>query len=195
MNLSAGSKSGDDPSVAKQTQFNAMFQNGWEKWLCTCLMEIRPALPSDVPQILTFIKELAAYEKLLHEVTGSESELHESLFGPSKMIEVLMALVDGKAIGYALFFTSFSTFLTRPGLYLEDLYVTPAARGKGAGIALIKAVAKLAVERGYKRLEWTVLDWNEPSIKFYESLGARPMSGWTKYRLDGDALSKFGLPQ
>jgi GNAT superfamily N-acetyltransferase len=153
---------------------------------------IRPATAADVPTIAQLIRDLAEYEKLSHEVVLDEAKLAHDLFGPRPYAEVLIAEHAGDAVGFALFFHNYSTFLGKPGIYLEDLFVKPAARGKGLGKALLAALAKLAVERGCGRVEWSVLDWNEPSIKFYESLGAKPMNEWTVYRLTGDALVKLG---
>ncbi|WP_176592267.1 GNAT family N-acetyltransferase [Sphingobium sp. EM0848] len=150
---------------------------------------IREAVPSDIGAIHGFILALADYEKLSHEVRADRATLDKYLFGPRPMAEVLIAENDGKAIGFALFFHNFSTFEGRPGIYLEDLFVIPEARGLGAGKALLSRLAQLALERDCARLEWWVLDWNEPSIAFYRSLGARPMDEWTVQRVDGDALN------
>jgi len=157
------------------------------------IVSIRPATPNDVPLILTFIRELAAYEKLAHEVVAREADFHAALFGERPVIEALIASVDDEAVGYALFFPNFSTFLGKPGLYLEDLYVRPEARGLGAGRALLKHLARVAVERGWGRFEWAVLDWNEPSIAFYKKMGAIPMDEWTIFRLTGESLKKLAL--
>lgn len=151
-------------------------------------VEIRPATAEDTPLILSFIHELAEYEKLSHEVVATEETLRESLFGERSFAEVLLAFVGEEPVGFALFFHNFSTFLGKPGIYLEDLYVRPERRGAGAGRALLSRLARLTVERGCGRLEWWVLDWNEPSIGFYESLGARAMDDWTVYRVAGAAL-------
>jgi GNAT superfamily N-acetyltransferase len=151
-------------------------------------LAIRPARPSDVPLILQLIGELAEYEKLSHEVVATEAALSAHLFGPRPAAEVLIGEVDGAPQGFALFFQSFSTFLARPGLYLEDLFVRPAFRGQGLGRQLLVELAHLAVERGCGRLEWSVLDWNEPALAFYRRMGARPMSEWTVQRLTGPAL-------
>ncbi len=148
---------------------------------------IRPATPADVPEILSLIRELADYERLLDQCVATEELLERWLFA-EKRAEVVMAEADGRPVGFALFFTSFSTFLGKPGLYLEDLYVRPEARGMGFGKKLLAHLAGLVVERGYGRLEWWCLDWNEPSIQFYLSLGAVQMNDWTTYRLTGDAL-------
>ena len=150
---------------------------------------IRPAAPADAPAIMGLIRDLAVYEHLAHEVVGSEALLHEHLFGAHPVANVLMGLLNDEVAGFALYFTSYSTFLTRPGLYLEDLFVRPECRGAGLGKALLVGLAGLCVERGYGRLEWSVLDWNEPAIKFYEAMGARPMDGWTITRVTGDALA------
>jgi GNAT superfamily N-acetyltransferase len=153
---------------------------------------IRPATPTDLPIIAQLIRDLAEYEKLADDVVFSNDKLKEHLFGPRPYAEVLIAEDEGQPVGFALFFHNFSTFLGQPGIYLEDLFVKPAARGKGHGKALLVALANLARERGCGRLEWAVLDWNTPAIGFYESLGARPNSEWTVYRLTGDALQKLG---
>jgi GNAT superfamily N-acetyltransferase len=150
---------------------------------------LRPAVPADVPRILAFIRELATYERAPDEVVGTEDLLHEALFGPRPDAEVVLAELDGAPVGFALFCGHFSTWLTRRGLWLEDLYVTPSARGRGIGRALLQHLARIAVERGCGRLEWWVLDWNAPAIGFYQGLGAVPMSEWTVWRLSGDALS------
>jgi len=147
----------------------------------------RPATPADVPQILTFIRLLAKYEKLSDEVTATETLLHEWLFEKNKA-EVIFAEAENEVVGFALFFYNFSTFLGRAGLYLEDLYIQESHRGKGYGKAVLQELARLAVARGCGRLEWSCLDWNKPSIDFYLSLNARPMADWTTYRLTGDAL-------
>jgi len=152
-------------------------------------IDIRAATRADLPLIAALIRELAEYEKLSGEVRFDEAVLGEKLFGPHPFAEVLIGEVDGEAQGFALFFHNFSTFEGRPGLYLEDLYVRPEARGKGLGKALLVELARLAVERGCARLEWAVLDWNEPSIRFYKALGARPMDDWTVMRVDGTALT------
>ena len=148
---------------------------------------IRFAEEKDVSLILYFIKELADYEKMLSEVVATEEILREWIFEKNKA-EVIFAMEDGKEVGFALFFHNFSTFLGRAGVYLEDLYVMPEYRGKGYGKALLKHLAKIAVERGCGRLEWWCLDWNQPSIDFYRSLGAQPMDEWTVYRISGDTL-------
>lgn len=150
-------------------------------------ISFRFAEEKDIPVILQFIKELADYEKMLDEVIANEELLREWIFNKQKA-EVLFALIDGKEAGFALFFHNFSTFLGRAGIYLEDLYVKPECRGKGIGKGLLKQLAKIAVERGCGRLEWSCLDWNKPSIDFYLSLDAKPMEEWTVYRLTGETL-------
>lgn len=149
---------------------------------------IRFAERSDVPVISELIRGLARYEKLEHEVTMTEERLDESLFGPKPYAETLLAEEDGKAVGFALFFHNFSTFLAKPGIYLEDLFVVPEERGRGIGRALLERLAQIAVERDCGRLEWAVLDWNRDAIGFYEQLGAKPNSEWTVYRLTGESL-------
>jgi GNAT superfamily N-acetyltransferase len=149
---------------------------------------IRPATVDDVALILRFIEGLADYEHLRHECVATEEQLAATLFGDRPAAEVLLGDLDGEPAGFALFFPTYSTFLARPGIWLEDLFVDPAHRGKGLGTALLRSLAALAVARGCGRLEWSVLDWNEPSIGFYRSLGAVPMDEWTTYRLTGDAL-------
>lgn len=150
---------------------------------------VRAAAPGDVVLVAALIRELAAYEQLTHEVVLDERDLHDHLFGSRPYAEVLIAETDdGTPVGFALFFHNFSTFLGRPGVHLEDLFVRPEHRGAGHGIALLRTIGGIARARGCGRIEWNVLDWNEPSIRFYESLGARPMSEWLLYRLTGDAL-------
>lgn len=150
----------------------------------------RYAQRSDAPLILQFIRELADYEKMSDEVVADEETLEEWIFDKGKA-EVLFAVVDGKEVGYALFFHNFSTFLGRAGIYLEDLFVKAEHRGKGYGKAMLKQLASIAVERKCGRLEWSCLDWNQPSIDFYRSLGAEPMSDWTVYRMTGDTLTNL----
>jgi GNAT superfamily N-acetyltransferase len=152
---------------------------------------IRSATRSDLPRILAFIRELAVYEHLEHEVVASEAQVGAALFGPSPYAEVVFACLDGTPVGFALFFHNFSTFLGRPGIYLEDLYVRPEARGLGIGKRLLAWLARTALERGCARLDWAVLDWNEPSIGFYRSLGAVALDEWITYRLAGDALERL----
>ena len=145
----------------------------------------------DVPQILAMIQGLAEYEKLSHLVTATEERLRQSLFGSRPAAEVLLAWHEAECVGFALFFPNYSTFLAQPGIYLEDLYVKPEARRKGAGLALLRELARLAAARGCGRVEWAVLDWNEPSIAFYKKLGAVPMEEWTTFRLAGPALDRL----
>jgi GNAT superfamily N-acetyltransferase len=152
-------------------------------------LRIVPAIESDLTVILGFIQELAQYEKLAHEVTATEDRLRETLFGAKPAAEVLLAHWQDECAGFAVFFTNYSTFLAQPGLYLEDLYVRPHLRGKGIGLALLRRLATIATERRYGRLEWAVLDWNQPAIGFYKKLGAVPLDQWTTYRLRGDALT------
>jgi GNAT superfamily N-acetyltransferase len=156
-------------------------------------LTIRPAERADVPVIAELIRGLARFEKLEHEVTMTEDRLSASLFGERRYAETLIAEQDdAEPVGFALFFHNFSTFLAQPGIYLEDLFVLPEHRGGGIGRALLKELARLAVERGCGRLEWAVLDWNRDAIGFYERLGARPNSDWTVYRLAGEALTLLG---
>ncbi len=157
---------------------------------------IRPAIPEDTKTIARLISGLAEYEKLSHEVHLDESRPQEHLFGPRPFAEVLLAEEKREVVGFALFFHNYSTFEGRPGSYLEDLFVEPEHRGQGHGKALLVELARLAVERGCGRVEWVVLNWNEPAIQFYRSIGAVPMDDWRTYRIDGDAmvaLSKKGL--
>jgi GNAT superfamily N-acetyltransferase len=154
-------------------------------------VSIRSATVADLSLIAQFIRDLAAYEKLSHEVRFDEASLGERLFGPHPYAEVIIGEIDGAPQGFALFFHNFSTFEGKPGIYLEDLFVRPEARGSGLGKALLRHLAQLAVERDCARLEWWVLDWNEPSIGFYKSLGAKPMDEWTVFRVDDNALIKL----
>jgi len=156
------------------------------------MIAIRPATPADLPLIAALIHALAAYEKLADEVRFDQSVLSQNLFGHRPYAEVVIGELDGVAQGFALFFHNFSTFEGRPGIYLEDLFVQPDARGSGLGKALLSHLAALAVERGCARLEWSVLDWNEPAIGFYKKLGARFMDEWTVMRLDGQPLVDLG---
>ncbi len=152
---------------------------------------IRQATEADVPLILEFIRGLAEYERLAHECIADEATLRRTLFGERRVAEVLIGYDNDQPVCFALFFHNFSTFLGRPGIYLEDLFVNPAQRGKGFGKAMLAYLAKLAVERECGRLEWSVLDWNEPAINFYKSLGAKPMDEWTIFRVTGDALTQL----
>ena len=156
------------------------------------LLKIRPADPSDTRVILGFIRELAEFEKLSHEVVATEALLRQNIFDADrKTCEVIIGEFDDKPVAFALFFHNFSTFLGQPGIYLEDLYVTPAYRSKGFGETLLKYIANLAVKRNCGRFEWSVLDWNEHAIRFYKKLGAVPMNDWTQYRLTGDELKRL----
>jgi GNAT superfamily N-acetyltransferase len=152
------------------------------------MLRIRPARPGDEGLVLGLIRELAEYERLLDEVVATPGMLAESLFSENAVAEAVLAEWQGEAVGFALFFRNFSTFVGRPGLYLEDLYVRETHRGRGIGKALLLHLAGIARERNYGRMEWSVLDWNQPAIDFYHSLGARPMDDWTVFRLDQSAL-------
>ena len=153
--------------------------------------QIRMACAADAPVILAFIKNLAAYEKLSHEVVADEDQLRETLFGERPTAEVAIGYLQDKPVGFVLFFHNYSTFLGRPGIYIEDLFVEDSYRGRGFGRALLLYVARLAKARRCGRLEWSVLDWNEPAIGFYEKLGAVPMSEWTVFRVTGESLEKL----
>jgi GNAT superfamily N-acetyltransferase len=157
------------------------------------MSEIRivPATELDLPVILDMIRALAEYEKLGHMVTATEERLRQTLFNAKPAAEVLLAHCQRECAGFAVFFPTYSTFLAQPGLYLEDLYVRPHLRGRGIGSALLKHLVRTAIERGCGRLEWGVLDWNQPSIQFYKKLGAVPLDDWTKYRLTGEALERL----
>ena len=153
---------------------------------------IRPAELSDVTEILLLIKELADYEFLLNEVVATEEMLKDTLFGENSSVEVLLAYNENKVFGFALYFKTYSTFLGRPGIYLEDLFVREFARGKGIGEALLRRIAKCAIEMGGGRLEWSVLNWNESAINFYKKMGAAPLDEWKTFRLSGKSLEKLG---
>jgi GNAT superfamily N-acetyltransferase len=155
------------------------------------ILSIRPATPADLPLIAQFIRDLAEYEKLAHEVRFDEAVLGDRLFGARPYAEVLIGEIDGRPQGFALFFHNFSTFEGKPGVYLEDLFVRPDARGSGLGKMLLAELAQIAIERDCARLEWWVLDWNDPAIGFYKSLGAKPMDEWTTFRVEGDALTQL----
>jgi GNAT superfamily N-acetyltransferase len=152
---------------------------------------IRQATPGDVPIIAQLIRELAEYERLLDQVVLQEADLHQHLFGERRFAEVLLAEVAGEVVGFALFFHNYSTFRGQPGLYLEDLFVKPAHRGKGLGKALLVELAQLAITRRCGRVEWAVLNWNTPAIGFYQAIGAVPMNEWTTYRLTDEALTQL----
>lgn len=155
------------------------------------MTEIRPATPADVPLILRFVRELAEFEREPDAVKATEPMLAAALFGTDAVAEAVIAEVSGGPVGFALFFRNFSTWTGLPGLYLEDLYVTPAARGAGVGTALLRHLAGIARDRGYGRFEWAVLDWNAPAIAFYRAMGAEPMEEWTVQRVSGDALARL----
>lgn len=154
-------------------------------------IQISPVRPEDVPVLLSFVRELAEYEKLEHQMVATEADFRRALFGDRSNVEAVIARVDGEAVGYAIFFATFSTFLGKPGLYLEDVFVRPSARGAGVGRELLRYLARLVVDRGWGRFEWAVLDWNEPAIGFYKRLGAVPLDDWTIFRVTGDALRKL----
>ena len=154
-------------------------------------LAFRPGTVEDVPLILEFIRHLAEYERLAHEVSATEEGLRKTLFGERKVAEVVFALLDGKEVAFALFFHNYSTFLAKPGLYLEDLFVLPEYRGQGVGKAMLRHLAGVALERGCGRFEWWVLDWNEPSIEFYRRQGAVAMDEWTVFRVTGEALERL----
>ena len=154
-------------------------------------IRIQPASEADVPLILKFIGALAEYEKLSHLVVATEENIREHVFGKNAVAEVLLAFCNDAPVGFALYFRNFSTFLGKPGMYLEDLFVEPAHRGKGIGKSLLARLAGIAVERGCGRLEWAVLDWNTPSIEFYRGLGAVPKDDWIIYQVAGDALARL----
>jgi GNAT superfamily N-acetyltransferase len=154
-------------------------------------LDISPATAADVPLILSLINDLAEYEKLRHESVATETSIHEALFGPKPHAEAVIARFDGEPAGFALFFHNFSTFLGKPGLYLEDLFVRPAYRGRSIGKSLLSHLASLAVQRNCGRFQWQVLDWNRPSRDFYESLGAQADPAWVNYRMSGDALRRL----
>jgi GNAT superfamily N-acetyltransferase len=155
---------------------------------------IRPATAADARTICRLIRELADYEELTHELLLDDAQLADHLFGPCPYAEALLAEDDEQVVGFALFFHSYSTFVGKPGMYLEDLFVMPDFRGRGHGKALFQAVARVAVERGCGRMEWAALNWNQPSIDFYKSFGAEPMSGWTTFRLTGENLVAAASP-
>jgi GNAT superfamily N-acetyltransferase len=157
----------------------------------TSPFEIRTTTEADVPVILSLIRELAEYERAPDEVVTTEAGLRDVLFGPQRSAEVLLALEEGNPVGFAVYFFNFSTWLGRPGVYLEDLFVRPSMRGKGYGRALLQRLAQIAHERGCGRMEWAVLDWNEPAIQFYKKLGAVPKSEWTVFRLTQEGIAKL----
>jgi GNAT superfamily N-acetyltransferase len=152
---------------------------------------VRPAAFTDIARIVSFIRKLAEYEKLEHQLQATEADIRGALFGPIKYAEALIAEEDGEAVGFALFFPTFSTFLGKPGIYIEDLFVLREARGRGHGKALLLEIVRLAAERGCGRIEWSVLDWNEPAIRFYEKLGAVPLAEWQAMRLSEAAIASL----
>ncbi|KQQ73134.1 GNAT family acetyltransferase [Xanthomonas sp. Leaf131] len=154
-------------------------------------LQIRSATPDDAPLLHELVTALAVYEREPDAVKASPDDLRASLFGDGATAHALICEQDGQALGFAVYFFNYSTWLGRNGLYLEDLFVRPQARGQGAGLALLRHLAQLAVQRGCGRFEWSVLDWNQPAIDFYQAVGARPMDGWTVYRLDGERLAAF----
>ena len=154
-------------------------------------VEIRPAVASDLPAMMVLVHELAEYERLSHAVVATEASFEAALFGARPTAEAFVALVDGAMVGYAIYFQNFSTFVGRAGIYLEDLYVRPERRGAGIGKGLLSRVAQVAIERRCQRLEWAVLNWNEPSIQFYKSLGAEPLDEWTIFRMAPAAIAKL----
>lgn len=158
-------------------------------------LRIVPARESDIPLILDFIRQLAEFERLTYEVMANEQVLRDSLFGERPVAEVALAYLAGEGVGFAVYFSNFSTFIGRPGIYLEDLFVKPAFRGKGIGRALLSYLARLAKQRNCARLEWAVLDWNQPAIDFYRRFGATPMHDWTVFRLTGSALDEAAFLQ
>ena len=155
-------------------------------------IHIVPATPADVPTILGLIRELAEYEKLLHEVVATEALVREALFGPRPVVECVLAQLENQTVGFALYFFNFSTFLARPGLYLEDLYVRLEHRGHGIGESLLRHLARIAVKHGCGRMEWAALDWNRRAIDFYEKVGAVGVKEWTTFRVSGEALKRLG---
>lgn len=154
-------------------------------------LRIEPAREQDVPVILDFIRQLAEYEKLSNAVVATEDSLRATLFGERPFAEVLIAYWEDEPVGFALFFHNYSTFLAQPGVYLEDLFVNPSARGRGIGKALLTRLAEVAIERNCGRVEWSVLDWNTPSIEFYRRMGAKPLDEWTTFRLTGESLGQY----
>ena len=160
------------------------------EWITTSVesLRLRFAIPGDAGLVLDFIQRLAVYEKLAHEVEASEQDIHDAMFGPRPVAETVLAFYGQEAVGFALFFENFSTFRGKPGLYLEDLFVEPEARGLGVGRTLLAFLARIARQRGYSRMEWSVLDWNTPAIEFYRTLGAEAMGDWTVFRLKEEEM-------
>jgi GNAT superfamily N-acetyltransferase len=159
--------------------------------MSTPQITIRPVGEDDIDLVMQFIRELADYERLGHEVTATAPDIRAALFGARPYAEAVIGCIDGEACGFALFFHNFSTFVGKPGLYLEDLYVRPGARGRGLGSRMLAWLARLALERGCGRFEWAVLDWNEPALKVYRGLGARAADDWTLHRVTGEALVRL----
>ena len=158
-------------------------------------LSVRQAISTDSATILSFVRELADYEKAIHEVEATEESVRASIFGAGSVTQALICEHDGRPVGMAVWFFSYSTWQARNGLYLEDLYVTPEARGLGAGKALLRRLARIALESGCGRFEWSVLDWNEPAIRVYEAVGAEPQTEWIRYRLAGETLARFARGQ
>jgi GNAT superfamily N-acetyltransferase len=156
-------------------------------------LTLRTATPDDASLILRLVRALAEYERLLHEVVGTEDDLRQALVGERPYLEGVIAEREGQPVGFAVFFAGFSTFATKPHLHLEDLFVLPEERGNSVGQALLAQLARTALARGWSRVQWEVLDWNEPALRFYASLAAKPRPGWTTYRLEGDALRRLAL--
>jgi GNAT superfamily N-acetyltransferase len=156
-------------------------------------LEIHPATEADVPLIFGLIQALAEYERLAHEVVATEAMVRDSLFGPNPHAHAVIARRGGDAVGLAIWFLTYSTFLSKPGIYLEDLFVLPEARGKGVGRALLRHLARIALDGGFGRIEWSVLDWNEPAIRFYRGIGAKPMDEWTVFRMTGEAIRELAI--
>jgi GNAT superfamily N-acetyltransferase len=154
-------------------------------------LRIAPSVPADVPAIYAMIRELAEYEKLLHEMEASEEDVRRALFGSPACAQALVARLNGEAVGFALYFNTFSTFVGRPGIWLEDLYVRPAWRKQGVGGKLLARLAQITIERNYGRLEWSVLDWNQPAIDVYKAIGAKPKEEWTIMRMTGESLKQL----
>ncbi len=157
-------------------------------------LQIDPAQPADAALIVALVRELAAYERLLDDVVITPEDVHRDLFGQRPYAEAVIARIEGEPVGFALWFHNYSTFAGRPGLYLEDLFVRPAFRGRGYGEALLRHLARVALERGCARFEWSVLDWNEPALAFYRKLGAVGMDGWTVHRVSGETLAALAAP-
>ena len=177
--------------MKKATEESADLAPGTTDGRCAPGFSIRPARPEDAELLVNLVLELAVYEKLEQHARATPDDFRRHLFGPRPAAEAAVAEVEGEPIGFALWFSTFSTFRGQPGLYLEDIFVKPGFRGRGIGKGLLAAVARRAVERGCGRLEWSVLDWNAPAIGFYRSLGARPMDEWTVYRIDDEPLRRL----